>query len=63
MHKYTNSQLPATINNYFKLITDIHPYDKDKSNSTICFGKTHLKTGDNMIKYSAIEIWSKILQK
>jgi len=24
MYEYTTSQLPATFNNYFKLITDVH---------------------------------------
>ena len=28
MYKYTTSQLPATFNNYFKLITDVHWYNK-----------------------------------
>jgi len=27
MYKYTTSQLPATLNNYFKLITDVQPYN------------------------------------
>jgi len=27
MHKYTTSQLPATSNNYFKLITDVISYN------------------------------------
>ena len=27
MYKYTTSQLPATFNNYFKLITDVHSYN------------------------------------
>jgi len=27
MYRYTTSQLPATFNNYFKLITDVHSYD------------------------------------
>jgi len=26
MYKYNKSQLPATFNDYFKLITDVHPY-------------------------------------
>jgi len=33
MYKYTNSQLQATFKDYFKLITDVHPYTviQDKS--------------------------------
>jgi len=27
MYKYTNSQLSATFNDYFKVITDVHPYN------------------------------------
>ena len=27
MYKYTTSQSPATFNNYFKLITDVHSYN------------------------------------
>jgi len=27
MYKYANSQPPATFINYFKLITDVHPYN------------------------------------
>ena len=27
MNKYTTSQLPATFDNYFKLITDVHSYN------------------------------------
>jgi len=27
MYKYNTSQLPATFNNYFKLITDVHTYN------------------------------------
>jgi len=27
MYKYTTLQLPATFNNYFKLITDVHSYN------------------------------------
>jgi len=27
MYKYATSQLPATFNNYFKLMTDVHPYN------------------------------------
>ena len=38
MYKYNNSQLPATFSNYFKLITDVHPYNtRQIKNSTICF--------------------------
>jgi len=31
MYKYANSQLPATFNNLFELITDVHPYNTRKS--------------------------------
>jgi len=33
MYKYTNSQLPATFNNYFKLIRDVRPYNKGQIKS------------------------------
>jgi len=32
MYKYTNSQVPATTNNYFKLITNVHRYDTRQIN-------------------------------
>jgi len=28
MYKYTNSQLPTTFKNYFKRITNVHPYNR-----------------------------------
>jgi len=44
MYKSTNSQLPATFNNYFKLITDVHPYNNEANqNSAICFRKSTFK--------------------
>jgi len=27
VYNYTNSQVPATFNNYFKINTNVHPYD------------------------------------
>jgi len=27
MYKYTTPRLPATFNNHFKLITDVHPHN------------------------------------
>jgi len=61
MYKYTTSQLPATFNNYFKLITDVHPYNtRQIKTRQIALPKAHLNSGAKIMKYSAIEIWSKI---
>ena len=62
MYEYTTSQLPATFNNYFKLITDVQSYGtrKDKTRQ-FALPKARSNSGAKMIKYSAIEIWSKIL--
>jgi len=52
---YTNSQLPAIFNNYFKLITDVHAYNK-RQIKTLQFAlpKARLNSGAKMIKYSVI---------
>jgi len=61
MYKYTTSQLPATFNNYFKLITDVHPYTtRQIKTRQFALPKGRLNLGAKMMKYSAIEIWSKI---
>jgi len=61
MYKYTTSQLPATFNNYFKLITDVHSYNTGQIKSwQFALPKAHSNSGAKMMKYSAIEIWSKI---
>ena len=62
MCKYTTSQLPATFNIYFKLITDIHSYNtKLVKTRQFVLPKARSNSGAKMIKYSAIDIWSKIL--
>jgi len=61
MYKYTNSQLPVTFNNYFKLITDVHPYStRQIKTRQFALQKAHSSSGVKMIKYSAVEILSKI---
>ena len=61
MYKYSTSQLPATFNNYFKLITDVHSYNtRQIKTRQYTLPKTRSNAGAKMIKYSAIEIWSKI---
>jgi len=60
MYKYT-PQLPAAFNNYFKLITDVHPYNtRQIKTRQFALPKARLNSGAKMIKYSAIEIWSKV---
>ena len=61
MYKYTTLQLPATFNNYFKLITDVHSYNTRKiKTQQFALSKPRSNSGAKMIKYSAIEMWSKI---
>jgi len=60
MCKCNNSQLPVTFNNYFKLITDVHPYNTTQTKTRqFALSKACLNSGAKMIKYSAIVIWSK----
>jgi len=60
MYKYSNSQLPATFNNYLKLITllmFIH-ITQDKSKLDNLLYQKHVQTQVlKMIKYSGIEIY------
>ena len=61
MYKYTTSQLPATFNNYFKLITDVHSYNtRQIKTRQFALTKARSNSGAKMMKYSAIDIWSKI---
>jgi len=61
MYKYANSQLPATFNNYFKLITDVYPYNmRQIKTRQFSLPKARSNSGANMVKYSAVEIWSRI---
>jgi len=62
MYKYTTSELPATFNNYFKLVTDVHSYStrQIKTRQFAFPRKARSNSGAKMIKYSAIGIWSKI---
>jgi len=61
MHKYSTSQLPATFNNYFKLITDVYPYNKRQIKTRqFALPKARSNSGAKIIKCNAIEIWSKI---
>jgi len=61
MYKYTNSQLPATFNNYFKLITHVHPYNtRQIKTRQFALPKARTNSGAKIMTLSAIEIWSKI---
>jgi len=58
MYKSTTSQLPATFNNYFKLITDVHSHNtRQIKTQQFALPKPHLNSGAKTIKYSAIENW------
>ena len=64
MYQYSNAQLPATFNNYFKLITDVHPYNtRQMKTRKFALPKARSNSSAKTIKYSAIEIWSKIPSK
>ena len=61
IYKYNKSQLPATFNDYFKLITDVHQYNTRQTKTRLfALPKGHSTSGSKMIKYSAVEIWSEI---
>jgi len=52
IYKYTNSQLPATFNNYFKLIADLHPYNtRQIKTRQFALPKARSNSGAKMIKY------------
>jgi len=58
MYKYTTSQSPATFNNYFKLIADVHSYNtRQIKTRQFALPKARSKSGARMIKYSTIEMW------
>jgi len=55
--KYTTYQLLARFNNYFKLITDVHPYNTRQIKTRQCaLPKARSNSGAKMIKYNAIKI-------
>jgi len=59
--KYTNFQLPATFNNYFQLITDVYLYNtRQFKTRQFALPKARSKSGAEIIKRSATEIWSKL---
>ena len=61
MYKYSNSHLPATFTNYFKLITGVHPYNTRQTKTRqFVLPKARSNSGAKMLKHSAIEIWSNI---
>ena len=61
MHNYTNSKLLAAFNNYFKLITDVHPCNMTQTKTRqFDLPKAHLNSSSKMIKHSTIEILPKI---
>jgi len=53
MYKYTNSQVPATFNNYFKLFKlDVHPYNaRQIKTRQFALPKAPSSSGAKMIKY------------
>jgi len=51
MYKYTNSQLPPALNNFFNLITNFHRYDaRQIKTRQFAFPKAHSNSGTKMIK-------------
>jgi len=53
--------LVQQFNNYFKLITDVHSYNtRQVKTRQFALPKARSNSGAKMIKYSAMEIWSKI---
>jgi len=61
MYKYANSRLQATFIKYFKLIADVHPYDaRQIKTGQFALQNARSNSGAKMIKFSSVEIWSKI---
>jgi len=61
MYKHTNSQLTVTFKSYSKFITDVHPYNTRQTKTRqFALPKARSNSGVTMIKYSVIEIWSRI---
>jgi len=55
MYKYTNCQLPATFNTYFKLITDVHSYTTRQTKTRqFALPNARSNSGAKMLKYTAI---------
>ena len=53
MYKCDKFQLPATFNNYFKLITDIYPHNtKQTKTRQLVFPKTRSNSGVKMLRYN-----------
>ena len=53
MYKCDKFQLPATFNNYFKLITDIYPHNtKQTKTRQLVFAKTLSNSGVKMLRYN-----------
>ena len=64
IYNYTSSQLPATLNNYFKLIADVHSYNTTQiKTQQFALLKGRSNSPAKMVKYSAIEICEEFLQK
>jgi len=58
MYKYTASQFPATFNNYYKLITNVHSYNtREIKARQFALPKASSISSAKIIKYSALEIW------
>jgi len=61
VYKYNKSQLPATFNNYFKFITNVHPSNTSPTKTrNFALPKSRSNSGVKMLRYSTIEIWSEI---
>jgi len=62
IYNYTSSQLPATLNNYFKLIADVHSYNTTQiKTQQFALLKGRSNSPAKMVKYSAIEICEEFL--
>ena len=53
MYKCDKFQLPATFNNYFKLITDIYPHNtKQTKTRQLALPNTRPNSGEKMLRYN-----------
>ena len=53
VHKCDKFQLPATFNNYFKLITDIYPHNtKQTKTRQLALPNTRPNSGEKMLRYN-----------
>jgi len=61
MYKYNKYLLPATFNNYFKLITDVDLHNtRQTKTQQNALPTARSNLGARMLRCSAIKIWSEI---